>query len=390
SKLDMLAIYELVGEKICEVFGAQIVSITEFDHDAKMRITRYMINKTERLYPEPGLFTRTTKYLIRTRRAFMNNHVTQETLERTGDLAIRGTEASKSTMYAPLLARNRVIGSISIQDEDKFDAFTESDFRLLTTIANSMSVALENARLFDETQRLLKETEHRASELATINTVTNALAGELDLIALIELVGEQIRNAFTADIAYVALLDEETGIINFPYEYGQHLEPLPLGQGLTSKIIERAEPLLINQDIDRRREQLGAAQIGVQARSYLGVPIFVRGKAIGVVSVQSTTQEDLFTEDDQHLLSTIAANVGVALQNARLFEEIQTRNREITESLEQQTATSEILRAIASSPTDVQPVLEAVAQNAARLCEASDVQIYKVDGDLLRQVTHHG
>ena len=84
-----------------------------------------------------------------------------------------------------------------------------------------MSVALENARLFDETQRLLKETEQRAAELATINTVSTALAGELDLNALIELVGEQIRNAFKADIAYVALLDEESNMIKFPYQYGE-------------------------------------------------------------------------------------------------------------------------------------------------------------------------
>ncbi|HET9789178.1 MAG TPA: GAF domain-containing protein, partial [Pyrinomonadaceae bacterium] len=119
-------------------------------------------------------------------------------------------------------------------------------------------------------------------------------------------------------------------------------------------------------------------------------PIFLGGKAIGVISVQSAEQENVFTESDQGLLSTIAANVGVALQNARLFDEIQRRNREITESLEQQTATSEILRVIASSPTDIQPVLESVAKNAARLSEASDVQIYHIDANSLRQVVHYG
>jgi GAF domain-containing protein len=155
-----------------------------------------------------------------------------------------------------LIIDNEVKGSVSLQNVDRENAFSESDLRLLTTFASSMSVALENARLFDETQRLLKETEQRAAELATINTVSNALAGELNLGALTELVGEQIRNTFHADIAYVALMDEEGRFINFPYEYGQHLEPLQMGQGLTSKILEHGKPLLINQDIDRRRAEL--------------------------------------------------------------------------------------------------------------------------------------
>jgi signal transduction histidine kinase/CheY-like chemotaxis protein len=299
-------------------------------------------------------------------------------------------EIPKSFVMVPLMGGKELVGGISLQDFENENAFEELSIGLLESIASNMGTAILNARLFDETQRLLKETEQRAAELATINTVSNALAGELDLNALIELVGEQVRNTFAADIAYVALLDEATDIINFPYEYGQHLEPLPLGQGLTSKIIEKGRPLLINQDIEKRREQLGTTQIGLQARSYLGVPIFLSGKPIGVISVQSTEQENVFTGDDQRLLGTIAANVGVALQNARLFEEIQTRNREITEALEQQTATSEILQAIASSPTEIQPVLDVIARNAVHLLESNDALIDIVDQSILRVVAHYG
>jgi PAS domain S-box-containing protein len=195
-----------------------------------------------------------------------------------------------------------------------------------------MSIAIENARLFNETQRLLKETEQRSTELATVNTVSSALVGELDLGALIELVGEQIRSVFQTDIAYVALLDKENGIINFPYQYGQQLDPIQLGQGLTSRIIQSGSPLLINREMEQHRQKLGTALVGKRSRAYLGVPIFVSGEAIGVISVQSTTQEGLFTENDQHLLSTIAANVGIALQNARLFDEIRHQKRYAQES----------------------------------------------------------
>ncbi len=103
-----------------------------------------------------------------------------------------------------------------MQNVDHENAFSEFDQCLLETLASSMSVALENARLFNE-------TEQRAIELTAINTVSTALASELDMAALIHLVGEQTRTIFNADIAYVALLDETNKTINFPYTYGEEL-----------------------------------------------------------------------------------------------------------------------------------------------------------------------
>src|SRR5207248_6263179 len=113
------------------------------------------------------------------------------------------------------------------------------------------------------------------------------LSGKLDLATLIALVGDQVRGVFKADIAYVALLDRANGMINFPYQHGEEHAPLPYGQGLTSKIIDTATPLIINEDLDRRGKDLGMRVGAIQARSYLGVPIMVEGTAQGVISVQS-------------------------------------------------------------------------------------------------------
>jgi PAS domain S-box-containing protein len=186
---------------------------------------------------------------------------------------------------------------------------------------------LENARLFDETQHLLQETEQRAAELSTINTVGQALVAESELEALLDLIGEQMRKIFTADIVYVALLDDETQTIEFPYTYGEDLQPLSLGEGLTSKILESGEPLLINKDLDKRRAEMGVIRVGIEARSYLGVPIQIGNQTFGVISVQSTSDEDFFDESDRRLLSTIAANVGSVLRNVQLFDEIKRQKQ---------------------------------------------------------------
>jgi PAS domain S-box-containing protein len=333
TKLDLQAIYELIGEKVREVFRVQVLDIVTYDPVANLISMPYSYEKGNRsvIFPrEPYGFR---LQVIDTCTPLLINQNFMEQASQHDNPLLTG-EWPKSALFVPLLVDGQVKGIISIQDLEQENAYSDAEVRLLQMLANAMSAAIENARLFDETQRLLKETEQRAAELATVNAVSSALVSELDLSALIDLVGEQIRSVFNTDIVYVALLDKESNVISFPYQYGEQLESLQLGQGLTSRIIQSAQPLLINQEMERQREELGTTLVGKRARSYLGVPIFLGGKAIGVVSVQSTTDEGLFTENDQHLLTTIAANVGIALQNARLFDEIRRHEQEAREAAE--------------------------------------------------------
>jgi signal transduction histidine kinase/CheY-like chemotaxis protein len=166
-----------------------------------------------------------------------------------------------------------------------------------------------------------REIRERAEELATINRITQALSTKLELSSLIQIVGDQVRDLFKAPVAYVALLDRATMMINFPYQYGEETQSRPFGKGLTSHIIRTGQPLLVNQDLDATRNRLGIERIGRQAASYLGVPIPAGGEIIGVLSVQTTEHENRFSDADQRLLSTVASAVGVAIHNARLFEE---------------------------------------------------------------------
>jgi PAS domain S-box-containing protein len=361
SKLDMQGIYELVGEKIRETFHAQVVSITTYERATQRMVGRYYFedgNKGPGLtFPAFGF----RKHVVDHHRTFVINEDMPRRMAEY-DNPIHQGDQPKSAIFIPMLVGAEPIGVISLQNMDREHAFSDSDVRLLETLANSMSVALENARLFDETQHLLKETEQRAAELATVNTVSSAIASELDLQTLIQLVGEQIRSIYNADIAYVALLEKESSTVTFPYQYGQQLEPMLLGEGLTSRIIQSGQALWINQQLARQRQQLGVAQLGRQARSYLGVPIFVGGQAIGAISVQNTAQENAFTENDQHLLSTIAANVGIAMQNARFFDEIK-RQQQYTQETQRRLA--DIINFLPDATLVIDSVGKVIAWNRA-------------------------
>jgi GAF domain-containing protein len=124
-------------------------------------------------------------------------------------------------------------------------------------------------------------------------------------------------------------------------------------------------------------------------RGGLAVPLLREGTAVGTINLRRT-QVDPFTDKQIALLQTFADQAVIAIENVRLFKELEARNRDLTEALEQQTATSEILRIIAQSPTELQPVLDAIAMSALRLCAASDVVIERLEGERFYNAAHAG
>jgi PAS domain S-box-containing protein len=329
SKLEMQAIYDLVGDKIREIFNADTTFIAFHDVENNMIVAPYYTDKGERSLGGGRPYGQGLAEVIIESGERLILSTSQEMNDAGAfNVASPGSDQdlNQSFLGVPIFRNGKTVGATSVQSYQPY-AFDDNDLSLLQTLTNSMSVALENARLFDKTQHLLKETEKRAAELATINTVGQALVTESDLEALIQLIGEQIRKAFSADIVYVALTDEGTDVIQFPYTYGEEFNSLQFGEGLTGKIIETGEPLLINREMDKRRAEMGITQVGVGARSYLGVPIQMGGQTFGVISAQSTREEGRFDQDDLHLLNTIAANVGTAIRNAQLFDEIKRQNQ---------------------------------------------------------------
>jgi signal transduction histidine kinase/CheY-like chemotaxis protein/uncharacterized protein YigA (DUF484 family) len=327
-EMDIQAIYEIVGARLCDLFNIQTVLIRTFDNDNRIETWRYAIEKGERLFSDPRPLNWANKRLLQTKKSLIINSGYLETAIKYGGTGVTKGQPPKSAVFVPMIVGDVVKGSVSLQNVDIEHAFNDSDIRLLTTLINSMSVALENARLFDETTHLLAEAKQRATELSTVNNVSKALASQLDTDELIQFVGNQMKQLFSANIVYVALLNQKTKIINFAYQHGEVMPSRTIGGGLTSQIILTGEPLLFNKDVEEKTEELGIERLGLPAASYLGVPIPVGDEIIGVISVQSTERENRFNEDDQRLLSTIAASVGVALKNATLFEEVKLAKKE--------------------------------------------------------------
>ena len=367
SKLDMQAIYDLVGDKIQSMFNAQSVIISSFDHEKQVSRLDYAFENGEHVFDNELLpFNPMNTHLIATRQPVVINANSIEESKRYGLKTIEGTQVPKSVIYVPFGTGIQVNGYFSLQNFERENAFAESDVRLLQTLAGSMGIALENARLFNAEQQ-------RVAELAAISKVSQALVAETELDNTIQLIGSQMREIFDADIVYVAMLDPQTNLIHFPYQIGEIFDTLKLGEGLTSRIIQTGEPLLINKDIAERRAQIGTTLVGKESLSYLGVPIKTAKETIGVLSVQSTTTEGVFNEDSLRLLTTIASNAGAAINTAQLHAETKRRERETSALLD-------ISRDISAS-LDVSIVLQGIATHAMELLSGSLSALFLPEGD---------
>jgi GAF domain-containing protein/CheY-like chemotaxis protein len=379
AELDVQAMYELVGERASDVFDTQVVDISVLDSQTGLMHFPFTIERGKRETMDARPLMGFRKHVVETRQPLLITHALRGRGAQLGQPSQLRGEPAQSAIFAPLVVGDEVLGVISLQNLDREYAFDDRDVSLLETIAASLGVALRTGRLIDETRR-------RVAELATINTVGEAISAQLEVEPLLALVGEKTREAFEADIAFVALVDEEGAKIDFPYyvEDGRHepQEPLAIGEGLTSHVIEQRRPLLLNREEDWTK--LGQRGRGTQARSWLGVPIMSGERAIGIISIQSTTQEGRFGESDERLLSTIAANVGVAVQNARLYNETRRRAEEMA-------ALFDVGREI-SATLELSVVLELIAERAKTLLNADTSAVFLPhdDDDTLRAIVALG
>jgi GAF domain-containing protein len=188
-----------------------VVIIGAYDPKTDLALLPYLWEKGERVHVPPRTPSKFVRYMLESPQTILINKDFHRRGAEFGMERLHGEEP-KSFIGIPLVVGGVSRGAISLQNLDREHAFSESDVRLLETLASSMSVALENARLFDETQRLLKESEQRAAELQIINSVQQGLAAKLDVQAIYDLVGDKIRDIFHAQGTAVYLFDHDAEI----------------------------------------------------------------------------------------------------------------------------------------------------------------------------------
>ena len=377
AKLDMQGIYDAVGENIRAVFDAQGVAISYYDRSSNYITTPYYLFRGKRI-KEPGfeLGEGLTSYIIHSGNLLLINERAQERYQELGAIFAdsESEDTARSWLGVPLIALGEVIGTIALENYEREHAFSDADVRLLQTIANSMSVALENAHLFSETQRMLKETEKRNAELAIINSVQAALAARLDVQGIYHTVCDKIGEIFNAQVVDIGLYDPQENLLHFPYtiERGEFFpdEPMEL-IGYRKHVIETGQHLLINEDHHEAAAEYSnpISIVGEAPKSVLFVPLLVGGEAKGVISIQNLDQEKAFSESDVSLLTTLVNAMSVALENARLFDETQRLLKETEERNAELTLLNQTILATTSVHDSIS-VLEIVCRELAEIFEA--------------------
>ncbi len=243
---------------------------------------------------------------------------------------VEGTDPCVSMARVPILGSDRVLGTITLENFEREYAFGEAEVRLLSTVAASMGVALENARLFDETQRLLKETEQRATELAVINRVQEGMAAELDFHAIVDLVGDKLREVFHSGDVSIHWHEPATNLIHYPLlirtrraPYRHRRQPRLEPGGVWETIARTRQPFVLNTLAEVVASGMSTVEGTDQCISIARVPILGSDRVLGTISLENFEREYAFGEAEARLLSTVAASMGVALENARLFDETQ-------------------------------------------------------------------
>ncbi|HEX2932623.1 MAG TPA: GAF domain-containing protein, partial [Candidatus Binatia bacterium] len=253
--------------------------------------------------------------------------------------------------------------------------------------------SLKEAKLVRENMEFKRERDESLEQLTAASDILRMIArAPADLQSVLDTIAERAAKLCDAADAVVWRVDGEVRrrVAHFgQIPTGIAQAAVPDRGGVIGRAIMDCQTIHVHDLKAAEAEFPRALGMALGLRTILATPLVHGGVAIGAIAIRRREVRP-FSDRQIKLLETFADQAVIAIENARLIHEQQARNRDLTEALEQQTATSEILRVIASSPTDLQPVLDVVAETAARLCGATDAQIYRVNGNVLRLAASHG
>ena len=320
--------------------------------------------------------------------ADIRDEATSDQPARTTGATVANLAGARTVVAVPMLNKDEPIGAIVVYRQE-VRPFTDQQIALMTSFASQAVIAIENTRLLNELRESLRQQTATADVLKVISRSTFDLQAVLNTLSesavrLCEAdkggISRKVGSAYVAAASYGHSPEEKQYLLSTPFEPGRTTVS---GRVLLEGRTLHFPDILADPDIDTSRVQ------AIGERTILGVPLLREGAPIGVLVIARHAKQP-FTERQIELAETFADQAVIAIENVRLFDEVQARTRDLSESLQQQTATADVLKTISRSTFDLQTVLDTLVESAARLCQADIAGIHRLIGSTYQYAASYG